>query len=110
MAIACLFEWSCLSREQYLALLPLLNGSGEFCSVNTCFDGERLIAILVWESERALDLFRSTCLRKYLARAGIAEPFTKAWSLGGMNETRWATSAQVMDRLILKNWQALSRN
>lgn len=110
MAIACLFEWSWLSREQYLALLPMLNGSGEFCSVNTCYDGERLIAILVWESEQALDLFRSTFLHKYLARAGISEPSVKTWSLEGVNETHSAVSTRVLDRLFLKNWRAVSRN
>lgn len=110
MPIACLFEWSQLSKAQYHALLSKLNGAGEFCSVNACYDGKRLIAIGVWENKQALDLFQRTCLQKYLAQIGLVPPLVKTWSLAGADKTSQSQSVQGMDDMVLRKWQDLNRN
>ena len=110
MPIACLFEWSQLSKAQYQALLSKLNGAGEFCSVNACYDGKRLIAIGVWESAQALDLFQRTCLRKYLVQVGLMPPLVKTWSLAGADKTGQSKAIHEMDDVVLWKRQDVSRN
>jgi hypothetical protein len=110
MTIACLFEWSQLSRAQYQELLSKLNGSGEFCSVNACYDGKRLIAIGVWENSQALHLFRGTCFSKYLVQVGLPQPAVKTWSLEGKDETSQVQAVHEMDDKVLGKGRDLNRN
>lgn len=110
MPIACLFEWSRLSKAQYQALLSKLNGSGEFCSVNACYDGKRLIAIGIWETAQAFDLFQRTCLSKYLVQAGLMPPVVKTWSLEGVGGTSQTNTVHKMDEMVFRKWQDVNRN
>ena len=110
MPIACLFEWSQLSKAQYQALQSKLNGAGEFCSVNACYDGKRLIAIGVWENAQALNLFQRTCLQKYLAQIGLVPPLVKTWSLAGADKTDQLNAVHKLDDKVLWKWHDVNRN
>ena len=83
MSIACLFEWSSVSYAQYLELEAWLEASGKVNRKNIAYEGMRMMAIGVWDSQPALYLFLNCGFGGAPTSGRLPRPQVTTWSLPG---------------------------
>lgn len=83
MSIACLFEWPLVSYAQYLELESWLEASGKVNRRNISYEGTRMMAIGVWDSQPALYLFLNCKLGGSPTSERLPRPHVTTWSLPG---------------------------
>lgn len=100
MSIACLFEWPRVSYAQYLELEAWLETSGKVNRKNIAYEGTRMVAIGVWDSQPALYLFLNCGLWGAPTPGRLPRPQVTTWSLPGGSVDEDSPAFQMMSAAV----------
>lgn len=110
MSIACLFEWPRVSYAQYLELEAWLEASGKVNRKNIAYDGTRMMAIGVWDSQPALYLFLNCKLGGTSTSGRLPLPRVATWSMPGASVDEDSPAFQMMSAAVYQSGLLDSRN